>query len=249
MLYQDEEVFFDNTALFKDVSWTIAYKPTEGVWNSYFSFYPDYSVSHQEFFQVGYNFGEDKETMWNHLMNNRSFCVFQGKYHPFFIELPVPNENVNKILTSVDINIEARRFKNQWDYSINKDVGITDMFIYNGTKNSGNLSLNTQKTLVDQRKYPYIDGNKQQVLTTFNDGKQYVNQFFNRVLNQDNNISMFLRDENNIFKTIDTRAVGFRGKKILERLTGESFILHLSNTKDSRYNILIKNIINDEIIY
>jgi hypothetical protein len=60
---------------------------------------------------------------------------------------------------------------------------------------------------------------------------------------------MFKKDENNIFKTIDPRAVKFGGKKILERLRGEVFIVNLSNTKDSRFGIEIKSAINNEIAY
>ena len=69
------------------------------------------------------------------------------------------------------------------------------------------------------------------------------------MINQDNNVPMFKRDENNIFKEIDSRAVKFGGKKVLERIVGETFLVNLSNTQDSRFNILIKNIINDETVY
>lgn len=249
LLYQNNEVFFDNTTLFEDVSWTISYKPTEGSWNSYFTFYPDYSPYHQQYFQVGYNWGNHKETMWNHLLHNKSFCVFQGEYNPWVLEFPVTNENVNKILNSLSINIESKRYINEWDYSVHKDIGVTDMFIYNTTNNTGYLVLHPQKTLTDNRNYPKTEGNKQHILTTFEDGKQNVNYFYNRMINQDNNIPMFKKDKNNIFKEIDSRAVKFSGKKVLERMVGEVFIVNLSNTQDSRFNILIKNIINNETIY
>lgn len=248
LLYQDNEVFFDNTTLFKDVSWTITYKPTEGAWNSYFSFYPDFSIGHQEYFQVGYNWGEHKETMWNHLMNNNSFGVFQGELHPFIIEFPIVFENVDKILNSLSINVEAKRYINHYDGVVHKDMGITDMFIYNSTNNSGYLVLHPQKILTDNRNYPYVEGNKQHILSTFTEGKQITNYFFNRVIDQNNNIPPFLRDENNIFKSIDSRAVRFGGKKVLERIKGDVFMVNLSNTQSSQFNIIIKNIINNETI-
>ena len=248
LFYEGEEVFFDNEDLFIDASWTIAYKPTEGGWNSFFTFYPDFSPYHQEYFQVGYNWGQDKGTLWNHLLNNNSFSNFQGEYHGFTIEFPISNKNVNKILNSLSINLEARRYNNQWDYSIHKNVGVTDMFIYNQTNNTGYLVLNPQKTLSDNKNYPKTDGNKQQILTTFIDGKQNVNYLFNRMINQDNNVPMFKRDINNIFKEIDPRAVSFKGKRTLERLSGDTFIVSLSNTQSSQFQIIIKNIINSEIV-
>ena len=75
-------IYFDNTNYFKDVSFTISYKPNEG-WNSYFSFYPDFSVAHNGFFQTGFNWGISKGTMWNHTLQNDSFSVFQGVKHGF----------------------------------------------------------------------------------------------------------------------------------------------------------------------
>ncbi len=241
-------VYFDNEEFFDDVSWTISYKPTEGVWSSFFTFYPDFSPYHQEYFQVGYNWGKHKGTMWNHLMNNNSFGVFQGEYNPWILEFPVTNEGANKILNSVSINIEARRYNSYGDFSIHKDIGVTDLFIYNQSKNTGYLVLHPQKTLTDSRKYPQTIGNKQHILTSFTEGKQMVNTFFNRVINQDNNVPMFKKDANNIFKTIDPRAVRFGNKKILERMSGEVFIVNISNTQDSRFNILIKNTINLETV-
>jgi hypothetical protein len=242
-------VDFDNIAYFKDVSWTISYKPTEGSWNSYFTFHPDFTPFHQEYFQVGYNWGKHKGTMWNHTFKNDSFCVFQGEYQPWVIEFPIANEGVDKILSSLSINVEAKRYTNHYDYTVHKDIGITDMFIYNQTNNTGYLVIHPQETLKNTKNYPKTVENKQHILSATEDGKQKINYFFNRVLNQDNNVPMFKKDENNIFKTIDPRAVKFGGKKILERLRGEVFIVNLSNTKDSRFGIEIKSAINNEIAY
>ena len=248
LLYNDVEVFFDNETLFKDVSWTISYKPTEATWNSFFTFYPDYSIAHNGFFQIGYNWKKHEGTLWNHLLNNKSFGVFSGEYNPFILEFPVSNQQANKILASLSINIEARRFQNMWEYAVNPDVGMTDMFIYNNKQNSGYLSLIPQKTLTDNRKYPLLVGDKQEILTTFNEGKQHINYFYNRVLDEKANIPHLMKDINNIFSTIDSRIVRFSGKKVLERLKGTDFIVNISNTKNSQFNIIVKNIINQEII-
>lgn len=239
-------IYFDNTDYFKDVSWTLSYKPTEGAWNSYFTFYPDYSIAHNDYFQVGYNWGIDKQTLWSHPMNNNSFGVFQGKYNPFILEFPVANDNSNKILNSLSIDVQAKRFLNHYDDVVQPNVGVTDLFIYNSTNNSGMLALHAQKTLTDDRKYPYVKDGKQHILTTFTAGKQITNYLFNRLLNDSSNIPMFKKDENNILKVVDDRAVRFSGKKVLERLSGKNFIVQLSNTIDSRYNITIKSIISNE---
>ena len=248
LYYQENEVYFDNNTVFEDVSWTISFKPAEGTWNSYFTFYPDYSTYHNNFFQTGYNWGEDKETLWNHLMNKSSFCVFQGKKHKPILEFVIPNQNVTKILNSVSLNVEGKYYVNDWDYTTDKDKSFKNMFIYNSTNNSGTLELIPQKGLKDLKNYPITNGNIQKILFTSENGKQNANYFFNRVVNQANNIPMFITDKNNIFKQVNNSSVNFKGKKVLERLKGDYFIVHLEDIVDTRYNIILKNVISDETI-
>lgn len=242
-------VFFDNDEYFEDLSWTIAYKPSEGVFCSYYTFTPDYTIALNNMFQVGYNFGQHKETLWTHLMNRSSFCVFQGEKHVPQIEYPVISENVNKILNSISLNIEGIHYQNDWDWSVNKDISFKNMYIYNRTNNTGMLGLNSQKTLSDNRNYPKTIGNTQEILFTSDQGKQKINTFFNRLVNQNNNIPQFNIDKNNIFKTINTNAVKFSGKRTLERMKGEWFMVHLEGMTDSRFNLILKSSTNEETIY
>jgi hypothetical protein len=146
--YLGEEVYFDNISLFEDVSWTISYNPTMGTWGSYFSFYPDYSPFNTNYFQAGYNWGVDKETLWNHTMNNSSFQVFQGRLNPFIVEFPIANENANKMLNSITLTIEAKRYQNQWDTALWKEKGFNKLTIWNNTNNSGVLNLVEQKNIL-----------------------------------------------------------------------------------------------------
>jgi len=243
-----QPIFFDNETYFEDVSWTISYDPTQGSWLSYNTFYPDYSISHNGFFQVGYNWGKHKESVWAHLLNNSSFCVFQGEKHIPQIEYIVANENVNKILNSISLKIEGIHYQNDWDYALNKNISFKNMYIYNRTNNTGMLGLNPQLSLTDDRKYPQTVGNTQEILFTSDQGSQNINYFFNRVLQSQNNIPQFNVDKNNIFKTINTNAVKFTGKSVLERMKGDYFLVNLSGMMDSRYNLILKNSINDETV-
>ena len=245
-----EIIDITNPTFFKDVSWTISYKPQEGKWNSFFTFYPDYSPFHNGFFQVGYNWGRDKGTVHNHLLNNSSFQVFQGRLEKFVVEFPVSSENVLKQLDSLSFNVESKRYTNSWDYSVWKDIGFNKFYIYNNTKHSGILNLFPQKTLTDNRKYPRLnpDGT-QDILYTAINGYHNVNYFFNRALNQSNNVPLWLRDDNNIFKEVNPRAVSFTGKRTLERMQGdEEYIVGLVNDTESRFNIAIKKAIHKETI-
>jgi len=249
LYYQEQEIHFSDTEVFKDVSWTIAFKPQEGVWNSYFSFYPDYSPFHNGFFQVGYNWGQDQGTLWNHLMNNSSFQVFQGRLNPFIVEYPIQNENAFKQFNSISLKVETRRYQNNWDFSIWKDKGFNKFSAFNATQHTGVLNLFPQKTLADNRKYPKtnLDGTQDILFTAVNE-KQNINYFFNRTVNSDRNIPILLKDENNIFSEVNPKAVSFTGKRNLERLKGEAVTVQLTNDSESRFNIILKNSINNETI-
>lgn len=232
----------------KDHSWTIAFKIGEG-WGSYYSFKPDYYSFHNDFFQVGYNYGDFAETLWSHTLNNTSMQVFQGIKYPWIVEVPFKNQNVNKILKTVEINLESKRYQNQWDYSEHKDIGFNKMVIYNNTNNSGNLNLVQQKSYKDTNKYPITNGDgTQDILFSAENGKHYINYFYNRVKDQDRNIPNWLWDANMINKTVNQQAVSFRGKSLLERLKGQQFIMRLIQDKESRYSITLKDVQTKEII-
>jgi hypothetical protein len=243
-------IYFDNTDFFEDVSWTISYNLLGGSWGSYFSFYPDYSPYNNNYFQVGYNWGVDRETLWNHTMNTSSFQVFQGRLHPFVIEFPIASDNRTKMLNSLSLNVEAKRYQNQWNSSVWKGVGFNKLTIWNNTSNSGQLNLVGQKTISDARKYPKTssDGNSQDILFVPQDGKHNINYFFNRIMNQDSNIPMWKRDKNNINKELNNRAISFRGKRTNERIKGDVQLINLTNDLESRFNIILRSSINDETI-
>jgi hypothetical protein len=239
---------FDNEQYFEDVSWTIAFKAGEG-WNSYFTFYPDYTISKTDLFETGYNWGQDAETLWQHPMNNNSFQVFQGRLHPFLVEYPITNENTNKLLNSISLNVESKRWQNAWDYAQHPEIGFNKAYIWNNTNNSGLLELNEQKTLSQVKDYPKTKNGSQEILFTALEGKHTFNYFYNRIINERNNVPMFTNDKNRIFKEINSEAVSFKGKPVLEKLKGEVFNVTLINDKESRFNILLKNSVNDSTVY
>lgn len=243
-------IYFDNEDYFENVSWTLSYSPTEGSWNSFFSFYPDYSPSNNNYFQTGYNWGVDKGTLWNHTMSNSSFQVFQGRLNDFTIEYPVSSQNAFKMLNSLSIDVEAKRYQDQWNTSVWEGIGFNKLEIWNQSNNSGTLNLIQQKTISDTRKYPITNSNNtQDILFVANQGNWNINYFFNRVINENNNIPMFLRDKNNIFKELNPRAVSFKNKKrTQERLKGDSFLVRLTNDTQSRFSVILKNGVSDETI-
>lgn len=234
---------------FKEVSWTVAYKPTEGRWISYYSIKPDYYISHQQHFQQGSNHGVDAGKIWSHLLGNSSFQVLNGRLEPFIVEFPNLNQGATKLLETLSVDVEARRWQNEYDYAVKKGIGFNKVEIYNSTNNSGTLNLFEQKNIRDTRNYPKTNNdNTQDILYSSQDRTHTFNYFFNRVINQENNVPTWLWDSSMVEKTINPKAVSFTGKRVLERLRGDYFYTRLTNDKESRYQISINKVVNTEIV-
>ncbi len=242
-------VSFDNSLYFKPIGWTIAYKPTEGRWVSYYSFFPDYYVNHQQHFQTGSNYGTDGGKLWSHLLGNTSYQVFNGRIEPFIVEYVNPSQGAKKLLESISLEVEGRRWQNEYDYAVKKGVGFNKVNIYNSTNNSGILNLIEQKTLRDVKDYPKTNSDgTQDILYSSLDRNHHFNYFYNRVISQENNVPQFLWDEVMVNKTVNTKAVSFRGKRVLERLRGDYFYVRLINDKESRFQISLNKVENLEIV-
>lgn len=238
-----------DTSFFKEVSFTIAYKPTEGRWVSYYSIIPDYYIAHQQHFQQGSNYGRDKGKVWSHLLGNTSFQVFNGRIEPFIVEYINQNQGATKLFESVSLEVEGRRWQNEYDYAVKKGIGFNKVNIYNSTNNSGVLNLFEQKTMRDTRDYPKTNSNNtQDILYTSLDRTHTFNYFYNRVINQDNNIPQFLWDAAMVNKEVNPKAIAFTGKRVLERVRGDYFYVRLTNDKESRYQISLNKAENSEIV-
>lgn len=238
-----------DTSFFKEVSFTIAYKPTEGRWVSYYSIVPDFYIAHQLHFQQGSNYGRDAGKLWSHLLGNSSYQVLNGRLEPFIIEYVNPSQGATKILESISLEVEGRRWQNEYDYSVRKGIGFNKAIIYNSTNNSGILNLFEQKTLRDTREYPKTNNdNTQDILYSSLERNHYFNYFYNRVIEQSNNIPIWLWNESMTNKIINDKAVSFKGKRVLERLRGEYFYVRLINDKESRFQISLNKAENKEIV-
>ncbi len=242
-------VDFDNTDYFTPVNWTIAYKPTEGRWVSYYSFTPDYYVNHQQHFQTGNNYGIDGGKLWSHTLGNSSFQVFNERLEPFTVEYVNPSQGAKKLLESISVEVEGRRWQNEYDYTVKKGIGFNKVNIYNSTNNSGVLNIFEQKTLRDTKDYPKTNSDgTQDILYSSLDRNHHFNYFYNRVISQENNVPHFLWDSAMVNKTVNPKAVSFRGKRVLERLRGDYFYVRLINDKESRYQISLNKAVNNEIV-
>lgn len=233
------EVSLQNEDYFKEVSWTISYKPETGSWESYMSYTPNYYLNHPTYFQSGINSEDEKHGLWSHLLTNKSYRVFYGHKFPYIVEYPIKNEYFSKSLESLNWNAMLKRYHNEYDYAPLVENPFTSVTIYNNYENSGELKPVLNKgTLSQMSKYPITNSdNTQDVLVSYSNYRYNLNYFYNRVLSNTNNQPIWLWDENQINKELNKKTVSFYGKKTLERLKGNYFIVRLERDGNTNYDL------------
>lgn len=243
-----DKISLTDTRYFEDVSWTIAYSMVSNSWVSYYDYKPNYYVSHNNYFQTGINMTTDIEELglWSHLVTNKSYSVFYGKKYELGFEYPIINSYNSKKLEAIELWAEGLRYQNEYDYAYNKEINFNKMSIYNNRETTGNLKLIPQKSLRDIRNYPKTTAEGQEILMTNSNDRWTINYLYNRVKSEDLNQPVWAWDRNQIQKKLNQNLVSFKGKRVLERLRGNYFLVYLGYDKDSRYELSFKWAIADE---
>jgi hypothetical protein len=241
-------VSLNDPEYFDDVSWTIAFSPILGNWISFYGFYPNYYVSHNNYFQTGLNDANSISSLWSHLLTNKSFQVFYGKKQDFVVEYPVKEEYKGKRLNNISLWTEAKRYANDYDFTINPNLTFNKSLIYNNVVCSGNLNLIPQKNnFANIKNYPKTNPNglSQDIIITNKDNFNWTyNYFYNRVKNNNANIPIILQDKNQIDKNANGAIVKFKGSSILNRMDGDWFLNRLAYNTDSRFSLTLKFAMN-----
>ena len=236
----------------KDASFTLAYSPLTKSWISYYDFKPAYYVSHYNYFQTGINFGTDDSEfgLWSHLLTNKSYQVFYGKFYPFTIELPIKEVYSNRILKNVEYWFESRRYHNNYDFAEGSKIGFTKAWIYNNNNNSGqlNLFLAEKNNRYQQLQFPKIHSDSMDILVNNEDKKWTFNYFFNQVKSDRNNLPIWEYDINVIEKKLNLSAISYN-QRMQDRLRGDWFFVRLTQDKESRYKTIFKWLTVGETLY
>jgi hypothetical protein len=238
-------ISLDDSLYFEDVSWTIGYSTLMGSWLSYYDFKPNYYVNHQDYFQTGINSYRNPSEfgLWSHLLTEKSFQVFYGKKYDFSIEYPDKNIYLTRTLNNVNLWTEVRRYHNEYDYAVNPELTFNEAIIHNNIANSGNLNLIPQKNnLIFNKNYPKTnsDGTQDILISNKDNFEWSFNYIYNRVKSNVNNEPNWLWDINQIKKVTNDRAISFKGKRVLDYLSGDYFLINLTYNTDSRFKIIYK---------
>lgn len=233
-----------NSSYFKDVSFTLSYSCVKGEWISYYSFCPDYYIEQQSYFQSGNNYSLGVG-LWSHLLTNKSFLTFYGYKHPFIIETPVKEKFTGTILSSLEYEMEARRYEDDVNYINLPKIGLDSIIVYNDTNNSGEIDLvpADKNNQYQQVSYPKTEGGKTMVLDTEVYGRHKVNDFFNRI-REEGSTTMWVKDENDIMKEVNPSALSF-SQNWLDRIRG-SWLLTRMKKYATDMKIIFKWVITED---
>lgn len=248
---QLEHVELTNTTYFKDVSWTVAYSPIYQSWISYYDFKPDYAIAYNDYFQTGLNYSNDskEQGLWSHLLTNKSYQVFYGKYYPWEIEIPIKNNYVNNVLQDLQIWTISKRYHNDYDYAVWRKKSFNKVNIYNQTNNSGILNLDYVDTYIKSQ-YPKFKSSTEQIIPATHFEEQIkLNYFYNRVKREEAHLPIWNWDENEINKQLNDKTISFTSKKVLERIRGDWFFVHLIQDSTSQFKHYFKWMMSTEKPY
>jgi hypothetical protein len=231
-----------DTEYFEDASFTLAYSLNTQSWISYYDFKPNYYVAHNKYFQTGINTSPrpNEFGLWSHLLTNKSYGVFYEKKYEVGFEYPIPNQYASKTLEHIELWTEAYRYHNEHDYAYDRDVNFNKLRIFNKKEASGDLRLVPHKSLNQLTKYPKTHSNYQEVLATNTDDRWKVNYIYNRVVKDNRNQPIMNWDINQITRKFNDSVVRFKGKRVLEPIRGDFFLVYLGFDTDSRYALEFK---------
>lgn len=241
------EISLFNANYFCDKSWTIAYSPLTDTWLSFYSFKPNYYVSHNGYFQTGINYAVDDTELglWSHLLTNRSYQVFYGDLHPFIIEMVTKEQLQTKFLQSIEFQEDTLRYQNEYDF---RPVPLTfnKAVIYSESINSGLLELVPQQTnnLAQSLLYPQQNANSTSILVTLVEGTWKLNGFYNLV--RSTNVPIWLNNCANYDKELNQAAMNYSMPTFeRNRLRANYFKIRLINDQYSNYKFQMKWLVNE----
>lgn len=250
--YNGQQVSLCDPEYFVDVSFTLAYSCKNNEWISYYSFTPDYYIEHMSYFQTGKNFAADfrEVGLWSHLLTAQSYQVFYGKKYPFMIELPVRDQYVNKILSNIQYRMESRRYHSEIDFAVRRSTGFNKAWVYNHRDNSGLLNLipEEKNNWAQKLRYPRVENGGTSIIASEVDDKWMINDFFNRIKNNENNIPQWVKDVNDIEKEVNGDVV-YYNSVWKDRLRGDWFLIRYCNDVETRFKMIFRWQSNDEKIY
>jgi hypothetical protein len=246
ILYKGYPADFANKKLWKNVGWTISYSPIYKAWISFHSFLPNYYIEDINKFFTGIQDG----VIYKH-WDKFTFQTYYKKLYPFEYMITTANEQQTSILQSVEYNLKVQKYlnSNYQDLYENHKINFNKAIISTDNQSSGLLNLirKDNSNPFHSLKYPIKNADSVDVLYSKIEGHKYrINQFADLVLDKNNNVPIFLHDENGVDRyvnNVDYNKIKNLTKKN-QKFRNEFFDITFINDKESDYKFIIKSHLN-----
>ena len=241
ILYKGVPADFNNEKIWKNIGWTISYSPNYKSWQSYHSFIPNFYICDTNDFYSGIQ----NDKIYKH-WDKFSFQTYYDKVYPFEVMLTTSKEELTSILQSIEYNLKVQKYlnNNYQDLYENHKINFNKAIISTDNQSSGlmNLIRKDNQNPYQSLQYPKPNTDSIDILYSKIEGHKYrINQFADLVLDKNNNVPIFLHDENGVDSV--TNNIEY-GKQYPQKLRNEFFDVTLINDKLSEYKFILKSLIN-----
>jgi len=226
-----------DTRFFCDKSWTLAYHVQAKSWISYYSFLPQGYISNYNYFQSFYN-----NSLWSHLLTNKSYQIFYGKKFPFKVQI-LSKTAETKVLNSIEFGTDVIRYYNEFDREYKYEITFNKAFITSDYQCTGNLNLVAYNNddLSFEMGYPKIGSNATDILVMNSNYVWKFNEFTDLIKNRGYSIPHIIKNCANSDHEVNAKAMAYRKVDIDRDLMRDRFFkLMLINDLHYNYKISLK---------
>ena len=239
ILYKGFAANFDDTKVWKNVSWTLSYSPTYKSWQSFHSFIPNYYIPGIDKFYSG------NDKIYRH-WDKATFQTYYDKLYPFEITITTANEQLTSILQSIEYTLKVQKYlgKDYQDLFENHKINFSKAIVSTDNQSSGLLNLikKDNSNPYQSLQYPIKKVNSMDVLYSKIEGHKYrVNQFSDLVLDKNNSEPIYIVEENGVDKTINN--IDYN-KQYPQKFRNEFFDITLINDSESDYKFILISELN-----
>ena len=224
---------------FKNISWTASYNLLTKSWVSFHSFTPNFYVDKITHNESGINNGTC--SVWAHNLTNKSHQVYYGKLYPFTVEIGSGASTATSVFNSIDYICDVVRYHNRYDSFLNKNITFNKAIVYTDSQNSGQLLLVPKKEndFSSFGEYPNVTNNGIEIEVSNTQNVWNFNTFYDTVYSKNNNIPIWLRDKNNVDKTLNLNAFNYyKNDYDHSRIRGRMCKVRLTNDIYSNYKFV-----------
>lgn len=230
-----------DTTYFKDISWTLSYKPTQEGFISFHDWHPDNVLQLENHFMTIKDNG-----FWKHNERCDSYCNFYGKDYPWEIAPYINNgQNVN-LLSSVEYHLEAYHYINNCldKYHVLKE-NFDRASVSNSEQHSGLLHLITDTKVTSEGTYKYpkpISSFETEVLCIKKENKYRFNGFVDIVKDRGEQTGLdkyiIKNDESGYKFSLYTQSLDTQNR--LKKIRHKNNILWLAKTVSGKTNYIFQ---------